>query len=185
MKIILVQAEIEAAITAYVLGQISVAEGHQITIDFKNTRGADGATAEIDISKPVPLTEQGAATQAAIVNHFRKPAADAQTTIAATAEPVEEVSADQGGEAPATEENPSEAPAVQNAADGDSTSTTEAVSAEPATTATEALGSPEDAVDIKRTVPFDADQPVDEEVPADKPQTKSLFANMQRRNATA
>ena len=52
MKIILVQAEIELALRAYVLNQISVREGQEITIAFKNTRGDDGATAEIDISTP-------------------------------------------------------------------------------------------------------------------------------------
>ena len=52
MRIILVQAEIELALRAYVLNQISVREGQEITIAFKNTRGDDGATAEIDISTP-------------------------------------------------------------------------------------------------------------------------------------
>ena len=42
MKIILVQAEIELAIRAYVLTQIAVKDGQDITIDFKNTRGDDG-----------------------------------------------------------------------------------------------------------------------------------------------
>lgn len=54
MRIIIVQAEIELAIRQYVLGQINIAEGQEITIDFKNTRGDDGATAEINIMKPVP-----------------------------------------------------------------------------------------------------------------------------------
>ena len=52
MRIILVQAEIETALKQYVLGQINIAEGQDITIDFKATRGEDGATAEINISKP-------------------------------------------------------------------------------------------------------------------------------------
>ena len=52
MRIILVQAEIELALHAYVLNQISVREGQEITIAFKNTRGDDGATAEIDIFTP-------------------------------------------------------------------------------------------------------------------------------------
>lgn len=52
MRIILVQAEIELAIRAYVLTQISVKEGQEVTIDFKNTRGEDGATAEINITSP-------------------------------------------------------------------------------------------------------------------------------------
>lgn len=52
MRIILVQAEIELAIRAYVLTQISVKDGQEVTIDFKNTRGEDGATAEINITSP-------------------------------------------------------------------------------------------------------------------------------------
>lgn len=52
MRITLVQAEIELALRAYVLSQISVREGQEITVTFKNTRGDDGATAEIDISMP-------------------------------------------------------------------------------------------------------------------------------------
>ena len=52
MKIILVQAEIELALRAYVLNQIAVKDGQDINITFKNTRGDDGATAEIDITTP-------------------------------------------------------------------------------------------------------------------------------------
>ena len=52
MRIILVQAEIELALRAYVLNQIAVKEGQDISITFKNTRGDDGATAEIDITNP-------------------------------------------------------------------------------------------------------------------------------------
>lgn len=53
MRIILVQAEIEEALRSYVLNQISVKPGQDISITFKNTRGDDGATAEIDITAPV------------------------------------------------------------------------------------------------------------------------------------
>lgn len=52
MRIILVQAEIELALRAYVLNQIAVKDGQDINITFKNTRGDDGATAEIDITTP-------------------------------------------------------------------------------------------------------------------------------------
>lgn len=55
MRIIIVQAEIEAAIKAYVLGQISIAPGQEVTVEFKNTRGEDGATADINISAPVAV----------------------------------------------------------------------------------------------------------------------------------
>lgn len=52
MRIILVQAEIELALRAYVLSQIAVKEGQDISIEFKNTRGDDGTTAEINITSP-------------------------------------------------------------------------------------------------------------------------------------
>lgn len=65
VRIILVQTEIEAAIKSYVLGQIQLKEGQEVSIDFKNTRGDDGATAEINIgvaaggstkTSPLPAT---------------------------------------------------------------------------------------------------------------------------------
>ena len=59
MRIILVQSEIEQAIKQFVLGQIQLKDGQDVTIDFKNTRGEDGATAEINV------TAQGAATKPA------------------------------------------------------------------------------------------------------------------------
>ena len=49
MRIIIVQSEIEEAIKAYVLNQIAVREGQEVTIDFKATRGDDGMTAEVNI----------------------------------------------------------------------------------------------------------------------------------------
>lgn len=52
MRIILIQAEIEAAVKAYVLNQIAIREDQEVTIEFKNTRGDDGATAEINIGTP-------------------------------------------------------------------------------------------------------------------------------------
>lgn len=53
MKIIITQVEIEEAIKAHVLRQITVQPNQNISINFKNTRGDDGATAEIDISQKV------------------------------------------------------------------------------------------------------------------------------------
>lgn len=52
MRIIIVQYEIEEAIRNYILNQIDIKEGQTINIEFKNTRGDDGATAEINISIP-------------------------------------------------------------------------------------------------------------------------------------
>ena len=53
MQITLVQNEIEQAIKDFVRSQINIKEGMEIIIDLKATRGADGATANIDI---VPAT---------------------------------------------------------------------------------------------------------------------------------
>ncbi|MCF8861661.1 hypothetical protein Ab1vBOLIVR2_gp81 [Agrobacterium phage OLIVR2] len=50
MRITIVQAEIEQAIKAFVLSQLSVAPGQTLTVEFKNTRGEDGATADINIT---------------------------------------------------------------------------------------------------------------------------------------
>lgn len=58
MRIIIVQAEIELAIRQYILTQIAVKEGQDISIEFKNTRGDDGATAEINIQAPAPNEPQ-------------------------------------------------------------------------------------------------------------------------------
>lgn len=59
MRIFLVQSEIEEAIRNFIGEQVSVAEGMAIGIKFAATRGEDGYTAEIDISKPVePVQEE-------------------------------------------------------------------------------------------------------------------------------
>lgn len=50
MRIIITQAEIEEAIKAHVLKQITIASNQTVQVNFKNTRGEDGATAEIDIA---------------------------------------------------------------------------------------------------------------------------------------
>lgn len=49
MQIIITQSEIESAIRTYIMEQVSVKPGMTITIDLKATRGAEGATAIIDI----------------------------------------------------------------------------------------------------------------------------------------
>lgn len=86
MRIIIVQAEIEAAIKAYILTQIAVKEGQEITIDFKATRGEDGATAEINIGAPaspnVPATKS---TQTATQSRSLPAATKTQTTASSAA----------------------------------------------------------------------------------------------------
>ena len=128
MRIILVQAEIELALRAYVLNQISVREGQEITIAFKNTRGDDGATAEIDISTPsdtpikvpsTPVKRQAAPTLLAA----------AQPTSQTASEPdVEEDASDPSDGSPA--------PAVE--AESDTTALGEEAPAQDASTISEA-----------------------------------------------
>ncbi len=82
MRITLIQAEIELAIHSYVLSQIAVKDGQEITIEFKNTRGEDGATAEINISSPSPVALGNAqqATQTSSVAETTKTAQKTQET---------------------------------------------------------------------------------------------------------
>lgn len=50
MKFVLVEEEIKQAIKEYAAKLITVAPGATVIVDVKNTRGADGVTAEIDVS---------------------------------------------------------------------------------------------------------------------------------------
>ena len=171
MRIILVQAEIELALRAYVLNQISVREGQEITIAFKNTRGDDGATAEIDISTPsniptkvpsTPLKRQAVPT----------PVAALQTASQTASEPeVEEDTSDPSDGSPA--------PAVE--AESDTTASEEAAPVQDASTTSEADTAAE-TVNQKEEEPVSKPasflkptaQPSDE-APAP---SKSLFANL-------
>jgi hypothetical protein len=49
MQIVLIQSEIETAITNYVHSILSIAEGMEIRVDLSATRGAEGFKASIDI----------------------------------------------------------------------------------------------------------------------------------------
>ena len=168
MRIILVQAEIELALRAYVLNQISVREGQEITIAFKNTRGDDGATAEIDISTPsanipvkVPSTPLKRTTAPAPV----------EAPVAASEPEVEEYVSDPS--------NGSTAPAVE--AESDTTTSEEATPVQDASTTSEADTAAE-TVNQKEEEPVSKPasflkptaQPSDE-APAP---SKSLFANL-------
>ena len=171
MRIILVQAEIELALRAYVLNQISVREGQEITIAFKNTRGDDGATAEIDISTPSNIPTKVPSTllkrQAAST-----PVAALQTASQTASEPeVEEDTSDPSDGSPA--------PAVE--AESDTTASEEEASVQDASTTSEADTAAE-TVNQKEEEPVSKPasflkptaQPSDE-APAP---SKSLFANL-------
>ena len=168
MRIILVQAEIELALRAYVLNQISVREGQEITITFKNTRGDDGATAEIDISTPsdtVPAKVPSTPVK-------RTPAtAPVEAPVAASEPEVEEDTSDPSDGSPA--------PAVE--AESDTTASDQAAPVQDASTTSEAdttakTGNQKEEEPVSKPASFlkPTAQPSDE-APAP---SKSLFANL-------
>jgi hypothetical protein len=57
MRIIIVQSEIEAAIAAHILGQMSINDDMELEIELNATRGSEGYTANIEV---VPKTQPGA-----------------------------------------------------------------------------------------------------------------------------
>ena len=168
MRIILVQAEIELALRAYVLNQISVREGQEITIAFKNTRGDDGATAEIDISTPsdtpVKVPNTPVKRQAAPI-----PVEATQTASQTVCGPeVEEDTSDPSDGSPA--------PAVE--AESDTTASEEAAPVQDASTTSEADAGnqKEEEEPVSKPASFlkPTAQPSDE-APAP---SKSLFSNL-------
>lgn len=173
MKIILVQAEIELALRAYVLNQISVREGQEITIAFKNTRGDDGATAEIDISTPsahipakVPSTPLKRTTAPAPTESHQ------EATVTASEPEVEEETSDPSDGSPA--------PAVE--AESDTTVSEEATPVQDASTSSEADTAAE-TVNQKEEEPVSKPasflkEPAKADPDAAPAPSKSLFANL-------
>ena len=164
MKIILVQAEIELALRAYVLNQISVREGQEITIAFKNTRGDDGATAEIDISTPsanIPAKVPSTPLKRTIAP------APVEAPMTASETDLEEDTSDPSDGSPA--------PAVE--AESDTTASEEAAPVQDASTTSEADdGNQKEEGPVIKPASFlkPTAQPSDE-APAP---SKSLFANL-------
>lgn len=161
MRIILVQAEIELAIRAYVLTQIAVKEGQDISIDFKNTRGDDGTTAEINITSPT-MTAAPAKTEAP----NEQPEKPAQTaTQSRQPAPAKQIAAktSTAALAPAAAAGATTGSQTKQSASNASTTTAqpepEASTSE--TTTTEAQQTEESSGFPERTVPFDAKDPVD------------------------
>lgn len=156
MKIILVQAEIELAIRAYVLTQIAVKDGQDITIDFKNTRGDDGTTAEINITAlperlPAPNEQPQESTQTTPQRRQSTPARQvAPQTSTASPAPAAAAGATIGSQ---TEQSASDASMI-TAQPKPEASTSE-------TTTTETQQTEESSGFPARTVPFDAEDPVD------------------------
>lgn len=163
MRIILVQAEIELALRAYVLNQISVREGQEIHIAFKNTRGDDGATAEIDISTPSANTP--AKVLSTPVKRTTAPA-PVEAPVAASEPEVEEDASDPSDGSPA--------PAVE--AESDTTASEEEAPVQDASTTSEPEGGNQKEEPVSKPASFlkPTAQPSDK-APAP---SKSLFANL-------
>ena len=168
MRIILVQAEIELALRAYVLNQISVREGQEITIAFKNTRGDDGATAEIDISTPsdnIPTKVPSTPLKRGIAS------APEEAPVTASEPEVEEDTSDpsDGSPAPAVEAESDTTASEEEAPVQDASTTSEADTAAETVNQKEEEPVTKPASFLKPTA-----QPSDE-APAP---SKSLFANL-------
>lgn len=168
MHIILVQAEIELALRAYVLNQISVREGQEITIAFKNTHGDDGATAEIDISTPNTNTPTKVSSTPV-----------KQTTAPALVKAPVTISEPEVGEDTSDPSNGSPAPAVE--AESDTTTSEKEAPVQDASTTSEAeaaaeTGNQKEEEPVSKPASFlkPTAQPSDE-APAP---SKSLFANL-------
>jgi hypothetical protein len=71
MQITINQSEIESAITTYIGGLFKLNPGTKVQIELKATRGAEGATAIIDI---VPDSQTGQMTAAAVQEPKKKEA---------------------------------------------------------------------------------------------------------------
>ena len=167
MRIILVQAEIELALRAYVLNQISVREGQEITIAFKNTRGDDGATAEIDISTPSDTVP----AKVPSIPVKRTPApAPVEAPVAASEPEVEEDASDpsDGSPVPAVEAESDTTASEEEAPVQDASTTSEA------DTVAETVNQKEEPVTKPASFLKPTAQPSDE-APAP---SKSLFANL-------
>lgn len=156
MRIILVQAEIELAIRAYVLTQIAVKEGQDISIDFKNTRGDDGTTAEINITS-LTMTAAPAKTEAP----NEQPEKPAQTaTQSRQPAPAKQIAAktSTAALAPAAAAGATTGSQTEQSASDASTTTAQP---EPEASTSETPETEESSGFPARTVPFDAEDPVD------------------------
>ena len=166
MRIILVQAEIELALRAYVLNQIAVKDGQDINITFKNTRGDDGATAEIDITTPTLIPNEPQKSTQMIAQSRSLPAATkiAQTMASAVLAPAVAATAPIASE-------------TEQSADTASTISADVGTKEE----TEAYDPP---AFLKREMATKPDNTVAEE-PAPAPVTKPNFLNVQPAATTA
>ncbi|MGV8863224.1 MAG: hypothetical protein ACOH2T_18920 [Pseudomonas sp.] len=90
MKLTLSEIELKEAVTRYVTGMITLAEGTDIEIEFKAGRGENGFTAEIDINylsvTALPdIVVPAVRTERAIAETAKPQAVDADTAVPAPA----------------------------------------------------------------------------------------------------
>ena len=174
MRIILVQAEIELAIRAYVLNQITVKDGQDITIDFKNTRGDDGATAEINISHLAPAQT---APQKPTTTYRSRSASETKGEPEKAPEQPQEAKVEQ--EVGETTEDPTEtspAPAVE--ADSDTTASEEEAPVQDASTTSEPEdGNQKEKEPVSQPASF-LKEPAKADPDVAPAPSKSLFANL-------
>lgn len=122
MRITIVEEEIKSAVKTFIASQLTLAEGQDIQIEFKSTRGDDGLTADVTVTlagtkatptpvaKPLvrampkqtePETPQTVAETAAVVQATEVP--DEAQTAAVDETQAETVQTELGGEEPAKE----------------------------------------------------------------------------------
>lgn len=127
MQITLVQSEIEQALKNYINEQVNVKEGMDIVIVLKATRGEEGTTAVIDITKPVAVVPTAPQKRAVAVKAEPKPEPQPTPEVKPSAEKEEP---------PFDPDTPAQASAPESSASTDgaaaTTGTAENVSAEPA-----------------------------------------------------
>ena len=98
MKITINQAEIEAAITAYIMSQVSIKEGQKINIELKATRGAEGYSAEIDITAEQIGGTGNISVASAIAAAREEPVTITTSTVQAAAAAAQQATAEAASE---------------------------------------------------------------------------------------
>lgn len=161
MQIILVQSEIEQAITQYIADKMTIAEGVDISIDLKATRGSEGFQATVDLTTaPVAVPEPVmAAVPAPTAPMVRRPRVITRPAQPPAEPEAQETPVGQSQTAPVAEKQ-SAAPATIEPEDSPETGSDPVSAPEPQS---------------EETKPVETESP-----PAAAAPRKSLFAGMNR-----
>lgn len=96
MQIVLTQAEIEQAISNFIVEQVNIREGYTLNIELRAGRGPEGHTATIDIVEDTAVAptstgirEQVRAARAPATEPKEAPEEPKQEAVAVTEEPAE------------------------------------------------------------------------------------------------